>query len=395
MSRKKNGNLEGSIRKRKDGKWEARYTIGYNELGKQIQKSIYGKTRAEVSQKLNEITTTLRNGTYISSSKITLSDWLNEWLSTYASISVRPSTFASYQSYVLHHISPIIGNKELQKLSTSYLQLFFNEKCKNGRLDGKGGLTPKTIRNIYNMLHEALKQAVINKLVPINVTEGIVLPKKQHKEIIVFTSEERNKIISTSKTERLGVAICFAFSTGLRIGELCGLKWTDFDFENKFFEVKRTVQRVQKSKSEIKDGESKTYISVGEVKTNNSYRKIPITDKIIFQLLEYKKIQDKEKSILGKGYNDNGYVFTSEFGNIAEPSYIREVYSRIIKKAEIRQLKFHTIRHTFATVAIEKGLPVKVVSEILGHSSVQITMDLYCHPSIKAKRDVIEQMDIF
>ena len=382
MAKKKNGNNEGSIRKRKNGQWEGRYTIGYDSRGKQKQVSVYGKTRAEVAKKINEKVSAIQNGTYIVPRDITLSEWLNIWLTSYAYIKVRPSTYASYQAYIERHVSPIIGGLQLQKLTTNQLQVFFNEKRANGRIDGKGGLSPKTIRNMYNMLHEALQQAVINKIVSVNASEGVVLPSKEEKEIIVFKPEEQRAIIEAARKDRLGFAI-----------ELCALKWSDIDLTAKEFRVRRTLQRVQKKTSDIKGKGKRTQIIEGATKTKKGNRVIPLTDTMLQKLLVHKARQLFEKRRLGKGYSDNGYVFANEFGGAIEPSYLRDVYDRILKNAKAPHYTFHTIRHTFATRAIENDMPVKVVSEILGHSSVQLTMDLYCHPSISAKRNVLEKME--
>ena len=393
MAKGKNGNNEGSIRKRKNGTWEGRYTIGYDARGRQKQLSVYGKTRAEVARKLNEKTAAIQNGTYIIPRDHTLLEWLENWLTTYAYIKVRASTYASYQAYINNHIAPYIGGVKLQKLTTEQLQLFFNEKAKNGRLDGKGGLSPKTIRNLYNMLHEALQQAVTNKYLSVNVSGGVVLPSRQTPDIIVFKPEEQAAILEACKKERLGFAIELDFMTGLRIGELCALKWSDFDFTEKIFDVRRTLQRIQKKTSDIGEKSAKTQIVEGDTKTKNGKRVIPITDVMYHKLMQHRSRQNFEKLRLGKGYADYGYVFANEFGYAVEPSYIRDVYERILKSAGVSHYKFHTIRHTFATRAIENGAPVKIVSEILGHSSVQLTMDVYCHPSVSAKRSVMEKLE--
>ena len=393
MAKGKNGNNEGSIRKRKNGTWEGRYTIGYDARGRQKQLSVYGKTRAEVARKLNEKTAAIQNGTYIIPRDHTLLEWLENWLTTYAYIKVRASTYASYQAYINNHIAPYIGGVKLQKLTTEQLQLFFNEKAKNGRLDGKGGLSPKTIRNLYNMLHEALQQAVTNKYLSVNVTEGVVLPSRQTLDIIVFKPEEQAAILEACKKERLGFAIELDFMTGLRIGEICALKWSDFDFTEKIFDVRRTLQRIQKKTSDIGEKSAKTQIVEGDTKTKNGKRVIPITDVMYHKLMQHRSRQNFEKLRLGKGYADHGYVFANEFGYAVEPSYLRDVYERILKSAGVSHYKFHTIRHTFATRAIENGAPVKIVSEILGHSSVQLTMDVYCHPSVSAKRSVMEKLE--
>ena len=393
MAKGKNGNNEGSIRKRKNGTWEGRYTIGYDARGRQKQLSVYGKTRAEVARKLNEKTAAIQNGTYIIPRDHTLLEWLENWLTTYAYIKVRASTYASYQAYINNHIAPYIGGVKLQKLTTEQLQLFFNEKAKNGRLDGKGGLSPKTIRNMYNMLHEALQQAVTNKYLSVNVSGGVVLPSRQTPDIIVFKPEEQAAILEACKKERLGFAIELDFMTGLRIGELCALKWSDFDFTEKIFDVRRTLQRIQKKTSDIGEKSAKTQIVEGDTKTKNGKRVIPITDVMYHKLMQHRSRQNFEKLRLGKGYADHGYVFANEFGYAVEPSYLRDVYERILKSAGVSHYKFHTIRHTFATRAIENGAPVKIVSEILGHSSVQLTMDVYCHPSVSAKRSVMEKLE--
>ena len=393
MAKGKNGNNEGSIRKRKNGTWEGRYTIGYDAHGRQKQLSVYGKTRAEVARKLNEKTAAIQNGTYIIPRDHTLLEWLENWLTTYAYIKVRASTYASYQAYINNHIAPYIGGVKLQKLTTEQLQLFFNEKAKNGRLDGKGGLSPKTIRNMYNMLHEALQQAVINKILSINVSEGVVLPSKEEKEIIVFKPEEQRAIIEAARKDRLGFAIELDFYTGLRLGELCALKWSDIDLAAKEFRVRRTLQRVQKKTSDIKAKGNRTQIVEGAPKTKKGNRVIPLTDTMLQKLLVHRARQLFEKQRLGRAYSDNGYVFANEFGGLIEPNYLRKVYMRILEDAKVPFHHFHTIRHTFATRAIENDMPVKVVSEILGHSSVQLTMDLYCHPSVSAKRNVLEKME--
>ena len=181
--------------------------------------------------------------------------------------------------------------------------------------------------------------------------------------------------------------------TGLRIGELCALKWSDFDFTEKIFDVRRTLQRIQKKTSDIGEKSAKTQIVEGDTKTKNGKRVIPITDVMYHKLMQHRSRQNFEKLRLGRGYADCGYVFANEFGYAVEPSYLRDVYEQILKSAGVSHYKFHTIRHTFATRAIENGAPVKIVSEILGHSSVQLTMDLYCHPSISAKRNVLEKME--
>lgn len=389
----KKGNNEGTIRKRKDGKWEARYTIGRNSDGKQVQRSIYGQTRQEVSKKLTDILNQMNTGNYISPCKTTLSDWLNTWLKDYASVTLRPSTYISYEGYIVNHINPVIGGIPLKDLTTDRLQTFYNEKFESGRTDGKGGLSPKTIRNMHNMLHKALDQACKNNLILKNVSEYTILPKRERKEMRVLSSKEQEKLLKYLNTERLGFAILLDLSTGLRIGELCGLKWHDVDFTRRTIQIRRTLQRVKSSIYEKEHGETlNTKVIEGEVKTKSGNREIPIQDKVFEKLLEYKKHQQQEIDFAGSAYQNNNYIFANEIGACIEPSNMRDMYNRLLKLANIKHANFHALRHTFATRAIEKDVPIKAVSDILGHSTVQITMDLYCHSSIDLKRDAVNKM---
>lgn len=389
----KKGKGEGNIRQRADGTWEARFTAGKKDDGKQIQRSIYGKTRAEVSKKLIEVLNELNTGDYIPPNKLTLAIWLELWLKQYASIILRPSTYISYEGYIYNHINPVMGGILLKDLTSERIQVFYNDKFQNGRTDGKGGLSPKTIRNLHNMLHKALDQACRNNLIAKNIAKHSVLPKRERKEMRVLSRKEQKELILKIGTERLGFAILFDLSTGLRIGELCGLKWQDIDFSKKTFQVRRTLQRLKTSKTEQQESETaKTKVVEGKVKTDKGYREIPIQDKIFTELLEYQERQKQEKEEASDAYTGNDYVFTSPIGGAVEPSTMRDMFNRLLKLANIEHANFHALRHTFATRAIESGVPIKAVSDILGHATVQLTMDLYCHSSMDLKRDAVNKM---
>ena len=194
----KKGNNEGSVRERKNGGWEGRYSDGVNAEGKQIQRSVYG-------------------------------NWLTEWLHNYAHITVRPSTYISYEGYIYNHIIPVIGYLPIQKLTPPIVQKFYNDKFLNGRTDGKGGLSSKTLRNMHNMFHQAMEQAKINGIILHNPTDNAVIPKSSKKEMRVLSVQEQMQLLSVVHMHRLGFAIKFDLATGLRIGELCALKWNDIN----------------------------------------------------------------------------------------------------------------------------------------------------------------------
>ena len=381
---------EGSIRRRADGMWEGRYTDGVNEKGKQIQRSVYGKTKQEVADKIHTILYQKQQGIYVMPQKVLVKDWMEQWLHNYALITVRESTYISYEGYVYNHINPMIGDIPLQKLTPPIVQNFYNDRILKGRKDGKGGLSSKTMHNMHNMFHQAMEQAKINGLIMQNPTENALIPRQTKKEMRVLSVQEQMKLLSVVHMHRLGFAIKFDLATGLRIGELCALKWTDFDFYNKTVKVSRTLQRIkhnQLDREELDGSENMTLVVEGPVKTNSGFREIPIPDKIWLELMQHQQIQQHEYSRLGVPIVPDGYVFAMPLGTCVEPSTMRDALNFLLEAAGIEHANFHSLRHTFATRALEAGMPIKTLSDILGHSQVQITMDLYCHSSIDHMRD--------
>ena len=386
----KKGNNEGSIRRRSNGTWEGRYTDGVNEEGKQIQRSVYGKTKKEVADKLHTIFYQKQQGVYVTPTKVLVKDWLIEWLHNYAHIMIRPSTYISYEGYIYNHIIPMIGDLPIQKLTPPIVQNFYNDRFLNGRTDGKGGLSSKTLRNMHNMFHQAMEQAKINGLIMQNPTNNAIIPKSQKKEMRVLSVEEQLRLLSMIHLHRLGFAIKFDLATGLRIGELCALKWTDLNYQKKTVKISRTLQRIntnQLEREELDGSENMTMVVEGDVKTSSGFREIPIPDKIWMELMQHQQFQQQEYMTYGIPILADGYIFAMPFGTCVEPSTMRDALNYLLAAAGIEHANFHSLRHTFATRAIEAGMPVKTLSDILDHSQVQITMDLYCHSSIDHMRD--------
>lgn len=388
----KKGNNEGSIRKRANGTWEGRYSDGRNDNGRQIQRSVYGKTRKEVAEKLNAVLYQKQCGSYVTPNNILVQDWLDQWLKNYAVISIRPSTYINYEGYVHNHIIPAFGKIPLQDITPVIVQNFYNQKFESGRADGKGGLSAKTIRNMHNMLHQAFEQAKINGIIMNNPADGAVIPRQEKKEMRVLSVQEQKALLKVLHLHRLGFAILFDLATGLRIGELCALKWSDVNFNKRTIKISRTLQRIKKSKLEQIYGEKTTAIIEGNVKTNSGFREIPLPDKIFEKLLLHRQKQIEEMEYYKDFYTDKGYIFTMPLGTCVEPHTMRDAFEFLLKEADIKHANFHALRHTFATRAIENGVNVKTLSDILGHSQVQITMDLYCHTSLDLMRDSMDKM---
>ncbi|HQM02205.1 MAG TPA: site-specific integrase [Ruminococcus flavefaciens] len=394
----KNGNNEGSIRKRSNGIWEGRYSDGRDDSGRQIQRSVYGKTRKEVAEKLNAILNSKQNCTYVTPQKLLLKDWHLQWLQNYASISIRPSTYVSYEGYIYNHFIPGIGDIPIQQLTPAMVQNFYNQKYENGRTDGKGGLSAKTIRNMHNMFHMAMEQARLNGIIMVNPSQGTVIPRQEKKEMRVLSVDEQKALMNVLHMHRLGFAILFDLATGLRIGELCALRWTDVNLNKGTIKVSRTLQRIMKTRAELEEIEADdsdallTNLIEGAVKTPNGYREIPIPQNIWVKLLEHKKLQQQEYMKLGVPILPNGFVFSMPFGSCVEPHTMRDALNYLLAAAGIEYANFHSLRHTFATRAVENGVNIKTLSDILGHATVQITMDLYCHTSLDLMRETMDKI---
>ncbi len=391
---KKRANGEGTIRQRTDGRWEGLYTINYK------RKSVYGKTQDEVRKKLNKVLNDIDSGIYIENNNITFGAWLDEWLEIYAKPSVKLSTYGSYEGYIRNHIKPEIGKIKLSVLRADVLQKFINQKLINGRCDKvkdintnklvtkKGGLSEKTIKNMYNMIHSALKQAYRNGLVNQNVSELITLPKQKKNEMCVLSLNEQKALQTAVQDERLGIGIILSLFTGIRLGELLGLKFEDVDFENKTITIRRTLNRLKV----FDNPDKKTDIVIGEPKTNKAKRVIPLQDFIIPLLKSHRARILMERMKASNLYKNDGFIMCNEFGKHLEPTIYQNFFKNMLRKAEIQETHFHTLRHTFATRALENGFDVKVLADILGHADASTTLNKYAHALPDHKKASMEKL---
>ncbi len=387
MSKKKS-NGEGSITKRSDGRYMGRYTLD----GKRY--AIYGNTFEEVRVKLTEVLARKDKGAHIATSGYTLSQWLREWLEIYALPTVKQSTYVSYESYARLHLEPVLGTIKLTSLSVEQFQRFFNQKQKS--------LSPKSLRNIYNMLHNCLEQAIVSGYLQCNHLLGVKLPPVTKKEITILSVKEQNALHSAANASSTLAAfgIIFTLSTGIRLGELLGLQWGDVDYTNHTIHIRRTVGRLLKVDEsgkliQKKDGTQTTEIVTRTPKSITAQRVIPLFPEVWNDLMIYRDKQETTLSKLDISLASSTPIFATPLGIIYEPRTYEDLFKRTLKEANLPNINFHALRHTFATRALEAGMDIKVLSSILGHAQASTTLNLYAHALPDHKRDSMQKMGAF
>ncbi len=367
-----------NIYKRKDGRWEARYIAWYDGNGKAKYKYLYARTYTEVKAKLLKAQkyTHLICDTEKTKDKGKYEFWLDEWLHT-KRLGVKESTYIRYRNTIENHIKPELGKYPISKISTSLMEQFVIHKLQDGRIDGHGGLSPKSMSDIIVIIKESFKYAQSYGVIVICSFDRISF-KKNAQEMRVLSPLEEQRLLSVLFKDvdryKLGVFICLY--TGIRIGELCALQWKNISFSENAIKIEHTMQRLQR---EDLNALQKTRIIVTEPKSFSALRTIPLPEFVI----------DVIKPFIG---SPNAYVLSGECKTIIEPRTMQNRFKTYLDEGNIEEANFHSLRHTFATRCIEAGFDVKTLSEILGHSSVKITLDKYVHSSMQLKRNNMEKL---
>ncbi len=358
-----------NIYKRKDGRWEGRYIVGRRPSGQAKYASVYGKGYLEVKEKLDK-----RKGDRfraLPSCQLTVKLMLEMWLSVRLT-DIKESSYQRYKVLIEKHILPYLGKIRVQSLTAEVLMDYIKQLMKNGRLDGKGGLAEKTVNDIVSILKSALKH-VGRKYAVDGSLFDVKAPAVRTKGVETLGDWEC-EVLSASILRNVdfsGAAYLLALNSGLRLGEICGLRWSDISFQERTLTVNRTVLR-------LKNG-PRTELTVQTPKTDASMRTIPVTAEILSILAK-----------LRENASDDAYIFTGKRTLPMEPRTLQYRFQAFLKANGLKSHTFHALRHTFSTRAIERGIDAKTLSELLGHGNVKTTLQLYVHPSMPHKRKIVE-----
>lgn len=360
---------EGTIRKKGNG-YEGRITVEVNGVRKQV--SVYDKSQRVVVEKMQELRKKRDDNYYIENKNITLEEWLKEWMRVYKKPYISPRTYQGYvekSKTILEHL----GNMQLQKIELYHLQKFISDLQNVGK-------SPKSLRHYYSILKMCFDDAIMCRHISLNPTRNLKLPSMRRKELNIMTKEEQLVFEGFMKKYRMGTAYIVLVNTGLRAGELSGLTWKDVDFENKALYVRRGMQKITTYDDDF--NKVKRERKVTDVKTENSYRVVPMLDKVVRILQEYKKkVQSEQEELaeLGEGFKDDDFIFKTKYNHPITSEYLRKTCQGICKSNNFRKVGIHELRHTFATRSIEAGIDLRVLQEILGHASYSTTADIYVH----------------
>jgi len=366
----KRGNNEGSITRRSDGRWQARVT---QENGK--RKSLYGKTRQEVAQRLTAALRQRDQGLPLVEEKQTVEQYLESWLATMKP-SVRARTWQRYEQYVRLHTVPLLGKITLAKLTPQQIQRLYADRL-------EAGSSTTSVKHLHTVIHKALEDAMCLGLVQRNVADLVKPPRMRHNEMQVLSLEQTRTLLTTAKGDRFEALYLLAVTTGMRRGELLALRWREVDLGAfPTIQVRATLQKT-------KEGFQYT-----EPKSARSRRKIALTTAAAAAVRTHRARQQEERLRVGPAWQNNDLVFCTHEGRpLLGSNLLNRNFWPLLTKAGLPRIRFHDLRHTAATLLLLQDVHPKVVSEMLGHSSVSLTLDVYSHVLPDMQRDATLALD--
>ncbi|MFF2574056.1 tyrosine-type recombinase/integrase [Streptomyces sp. NPDC058084] len=371
MAGKKNPNGAGSIWQRKDGRWEARVYVPQPD-GTRARKTVYGKTWDECDAKRQELVLRDRQGVPTPTRSARLSEWLPYWLEQHVEPRRKLSTYDKYEAHVRLHLLPMLGTRSLESLSTADVRRFLTRVQKEK--------TAATAKEAHRVLRTALSGAVRDELITRNVASLVEPPRAKQREIRPWTLEETLRFLEAARGESLYAAFVLAIAMGLRRGELVGLRWSDLDLEGRVLHVRQQTQR-RRGKLYQDDPKSRRR------------RVVPLPALCIAPLRWHRLKQREMFAVTGVTWSEDGPVFATRNGRTVEPRNVYRAFTRVASDAGLRVVRLHDARHGCATLLTAAGVAPRVIMEILGHSQISITMEVYTHVVDDTKREAISHMD--
>ncbi len=398
MAKRRAAAGSGSLRKRANGTWEARYVVGVDPAtGKSIRKSVYGKTQKEVREKLRAATAAIDEGTYFEPAKLTLAQWLEEWLATYTG-DIKPLTLDAYQRQIRNNIVPYIGAIPLASLSAPQIQRLYNDLQEGSR---KQPLAPKTIKNLHGVLHKALKQAVNIGYIRANPSDSVVVPRVIKSEIKPLEGDDVTAFMDAVQSDPYKLVYLIDLYTGMRQGEILGLSWDCVDFAKRKIVVRQQLQKQKKKGGQF-------YLAPLK---NDKTRTVTVAASVMGFLAERRAEQAEQRLSAGSLWDPTGnvhtddtctqlcaapnLVFTNALGGHLVAGTVYKHFKRLVASIGMDEARFHDLRHSFAVASLEMGDDVKTVQSNLGHATASFTLDVYGHVSEKMREDSADRMEAY
>ena len=367
---------DGMVRRRDDGRWEGRIVVGHKANGDPIFRHVYAKTQKALTEKLHQSIECYQDVELTEDSRITLGEWLDRWLAEYKDGTIRPGTLEGYRNYIENYIKPQLGGKQVSLITTQDVQRMYRRLKSGGRVredaEGSKRLSDSTVRHIHTMLHGAMKAAVQAHIIPKNPTENATVPKSNYKPMQVLNEQELDTFLQAVQKDDIWRDFFYTeLMTGLRRGELLALQWDDLDFGTGILTISKQVSLVR----------GKIVMSVP--KTKSSIRKLVLPPAVVQVLKEYRKS------------NHSRWMFPSPVleDMPLNPGSVYDRLQLILEHANCKQVRFHDLRHTFATLALQNGMDVKTLSAMLGHVSAATTLDIYTHATSDMQHAAARKID--
>ena len=376
--------MQGHIRKRSKDSWTVVVALGRDPVtGKrqQLWRSLKG-TKREAEALLAQLIHERDTGIDQPVGRLTLADYLIKWLSDYARPSTAPRTYERYSGIVRNHLTPALGSIQLTKLRPQHIQSYYGRALTEARQEGQPPLAARTVLHHHRVLREALAQAVRWQLLARNPADGVEPPKVERRENPTPSPENIDKLLGVAASTPYEALIHLAVMTGLRQGELLGLRWTDINLDSGVLSVSQSAQYV--------NGVGMTF---RPPKTPRSRRPVVLSPVVIDSLRSHRQVQVEGRLELGPVFQDHGLVFCQQDGRPIDPSNFRRSWRKIVEEAKVGHVRFHDLRHAHATQLLMAGVHPKIVSERLGHSTISITMDTYSHVLPGLQEEAVEKLD--